>query len=884
MTTERNQVSDVYGDGSVFIVNKKRESNQLSDVYVNKKRERNPVTDVYGDGSVFIVNKMRERNPVTVFYGDDSVFIVDKEKVKDKLPEKNVLDTRVSKFLSVICNVTMMKQHMVQIGYDANKLPFDKLSKSTILKAFEVLRRISYELGHKKPLAELSRVSFAFVNEVDALDEIEAAKKLIVDNTTAIKEEPMFSNYQRLRCELVPLDVNSEEFSMYSSTRNRMLLWHGSPLTNWTSLLSNGFRIDPIGTNISERRFGKAVYFADMFCKSVIYCFGYDAYGTSVSDGVLLLCEVALGDMAEILTIPKHDYKLPEGKLSSKVIGKAAPDLSEVHTMNDGVLVPLGKPKKNEGVQVQVLRLDSAIRQESNKLSNSNKDGSDNKKRKRDSEDHEPNCSETTAQSALRGIITTGSNKQLKEMHFPEDSAKGTDVDIPQANEENNGSKEKIISATNKFAAVVDQWLPNHIKAQYHVLQLGDDIYDAMLNRTNIGANINKFQLIQVLESNDGGKYLVCSRSGRIGSKGRNATLGPYASPEVAIQEFTRIFFKMTKNILYNRKAFVAHPNGYTWLELDYSQTENKSVPIKENPNPARVAKKAVTQLLDTKLDAHVAKFMSLICNISMTTQQMVETEYVANKFPLGKLSKSTILKGYDVLKRIANVIDQYHFETLEKLSGHVTYIIPWIKLKVEELGVEIDLATRLSAEDTWMLDDPLFINYQRLGCELIPLHVDSQEFAMVKKYMHNTYQQQFLNFKVDIVQLFRVSREGEVDRFKKAYAHLLGEGFSLQTCSPKVQVALGDMSNLTALDYAFKPRDGKALSIKIVGNTEPDPSEVHTMEDGVLVPLGMPKRRVDPYQAALNHNEYIVHNEDRIRMRYVVQNGVDEGLSKLKL
>lgn len=32
--------------------------------------------------------------------------------------------------------------------------------------------------------------------------------------------------------------------------------------------------------------------------------------------------------------------------------------------------------------------------------------------------------------------------------------------------------KEKIVTATKKGAAVLDQWLPDYVKAQYHVLQM----------------------------------------------------------------------------------------------------------------------------------------------------------------------------------------------------------------------------------------------------------------------------------------------------------------------------------------------------------------------------------------------------------------------------
>lgn len=59
--------------------------------------------------------------------------------------------------------------------------------------------------------------------------------------------------------------------------------------------------------------FGKGVYFADMVSKSANYC------RTSKSDpkGLMILCEVALGNMYE-LTGSKYVEKLPKGKHSTK--------------------------------------------------------------------------------------------------------------------------------------------------------------------------------------------------------------------------------------------------------------------------------------------------------------------------------------------------------------------------------------------------------------------------------------------------------------------------------------------------------------------------------------------------------------------------------------
>ncbi|KAM1042297.1 hypothetical protein ACFX2C_031379 [Malus domestica] len=107
-------------------------------------------------------------------------------------------------------------------------------------------------------------------------------------------------------------------------------------------------------------------------------------------------------------------------------------------------------------------------------------------------------------EAALCGVSATGSKKELLERL----SEHSDGIPLGKANEEGNGGKEKIITATKKGAAVLDQWLPDDIKAHYH----GDDIYDAMLNQTNVGHNNNKFYLIQVLESDVGGSFMIYYR------------------------------------------------------------------------------------------------------------------------------------------------------------------------------------------------------------------------------------------------------------------------------------------------------------------------------------------------------------------------------------
>jgi poly [ADP-ribose] polymerase len=88
-------------------------------------------------------------------------------------------------------------------------------------------------------------------------------------------------------------EVQSEmEDNRFNKTiNNRTLLWHGSRLTNFVGILSQGLRIAPPEAPVTGYMFGKGVYFADMSSKSANYCFTSPDSNT----GILLLCEVALG-------------------------------------------------------------------------------------------------------------------------------------------------------------------------------------------------------------------------------------------------------------------------------------------------------------------------------------------------------------------------------------------------------------------------------------------------------------------------------------------------------------------------------------------------------------------------------------------------------------
>ncbi|KAL5097461.1 hypothetical protein RYX36_001788 [Vicia faba] len=100
--------------------------------------------------------------------------------------------------------------------------------------------------------------------------------------------------------------------------------------------------------------------------------------------------------------------------------------------------------------------------------------------------------------------------------------------------------------------------------------------------------------------------------------------------------------------------------------------------------------------------------------------QQTMELGYNANKLPLGKLSKATILKGYNILKIL-------------KLKR---------KLEMVEALAKIEVAIKLLKDDAEMEGDPPYAHYQCLHC-------GTKEFSVIENYMKNTHIKTHSNYTV---------------------------------------------------------------------------------------------------------------------------------------
>lgn len=208
---------------------------------------------------------------------------------------------------------------------------------------------------------------------LEVLDEIEVAVKALNQQSSIIN--PVDRHYDQLECDLQPLDHNDKMFNLieqylnknHASTHsnyrlkllevyqaekrtenerfkdvgNRMLLWHGSRMTNWAGILSQGLRIAPPEAPVTGYMFGKGCYFSDCSSKSANYCYT----NSSKNIGLLSLSEVSLGACNELKNADNNADRLPAGKMSVKGCGKSEPDQSEWVKLDNGCVVPIGKLK-----------------------------------------------------------------------------------------------------------------------------------------------------------------------------------------------------------------------------------------------------------------------------------------------------------------------------------------------------------------------------------------------------------------------------------------------------------------------------------------------------------------------------------------------------------
>ncbi|KFA79917.1 hypothetical protein S40288_09992 [Stachybotrys chartarum IBT 40288] len=389
-------------------------------------------------------------------------------------------------------------------------------------------------------------------------------------------------------------------------------------------------------------------------------------------------------------------------------------------------------------------------------------------------------------------------------------------------------------------------------------------IYDANLNQSHSSLNRNKFYRIQAsLLTTSAIPFATWTRWGRVGYPGQHATLlsdGAYESAKAAFEKK----FRDKSGLSWDQRDNSPKPGKYVFIERNYYDSDDDAKDpgaFSSQPNTSSSVRTRENSIPKCTLDEPVKQLMELIFNQNHFKATMKALNYDSEKLPLGKLSTTTIKRGFQQLKELAALIDDdasSATQAKEHLSNIYYSVIPHafgqdrppVICNNEMLQREIKLLESLSdmkyAADMMNMGrktvhsmHPLDIQFRGLHLtEMTALDHDSNEFKVLTEYLHGSRAATH-KVRYDVQNVFRIERDGEKARFDKLsfastssnrrllwhgsrcanFAGILSQG--LRIAPPEAPVSgymfgkgiyLADMSSKSASYCATQESNGHAL------------------------------------------------------------------------
>lgn len=474
-----------------------------------------------------------------------------------------------------------------------------------------------------------------------------------------------------------------------------------------------------------------------------------------------------------------------------------------------------------------------------------------------------------------------------------------------------------LVKAIRKGRCAVDTLCP--MAKDCHVYEEPAKVWSATMNQTDIKSNANKFYIIQLLQGDTANnQYYVWNRWGRVGYPGQNALKGPMSDLQRAKNEYESKLRDKTRG-------------GYIELEIVYGEEEEE-----EAPKPTKKAiKESEETKVESNLDKRVQDLINLIFDLKQINMVLAEIGYDSKKMPLGKLSANNLKQGLEALKQIENVLDKKEKGNLDELSGRFYSLIPHdfgfrhmsnftinnkerLKEKINMIESLTDMKIATNILETKSGGVPVDEHYQKLKCAIQPISRDDPVFTILSNYVQNTHAATHNNYGLTILEIFRLSKEGEDERFLNNvgndmllwhgsrltnWAGILSQGLRIAPpeapvtgymfgkgvyfadmvsksanycftsrennvgCMMLSQVAIGTPSDKFFADQNAANLPPGCHSTKGCGKTAPSEKSFVDLE-GCKVPIG----RGEPtnVQGSLMYNEFIVYDVRQVKMKFL--------------
>ena len=397
----------------------------------------------------------------------------------------------------------------------------------------------------------------------------------------------------------------------------------------------------------------------------------------------------------------------------------------------------------------------------------------------------------------------------------------------PSYDSESKSGKSQSVMKTVKGRPPVDPEALTSVGADNYIVYVDStsgDVYDVLLNQTNVAQNNNKYYVIQLLESSLSRQYWCWTRWGRVGYKGQHSLTACGADLAEAKRLFESKFSQKTNNLWEERHDFHKFPGKYDMVLRDYGKDESSSDEenitsrsIKKPKSDAKTKLRGIkkeqqckvepdTSDIPSKLDVRVQNVIQMICDIRNMEEVIVSMNYDVEKAPLGKLTKVQLKAGYDSLKKIADILGSTEKKSQRQISRsrrsvatlssqdrkklieacnefytripHCFGMRPPIvidsreelknKLELLETLGEIQIAIEaLKSEPTSVGHEHIIdTHYKNLNCIIRPVEKTDANFDIVRKYLTVNHAPTHNTYQMELEEVFETSRSCEEEIF----------------------------------------------------------------------------------------------------------------------
>ncbi|XP_075733861.1 poly [ADP-ribose] polymerase 2 isoform X2 [Rhipicephalus microplus] len=460
--------------------------------------------------------------------------------------------------------------------------------------------------------------------------------------------------------------------------------------------------------------------------------------------------------------------------------------------------------------------------------------------------------------------------------------------------------------------------------------------YNAVLNRTCLKKNQNKFYKMQLVVDLCNNHHYVLFRWGRVGEKG-SIKLIPCEEDILKAQlVFEERFYSKTGNrweVWAKDSKFEKRKGKYVILKVDYSGPKTQEECIQQLPE------EIANNVASSRLKPNLLKLVSLIFDLKAMKETVVRMKFDVTKFPLGMLTKEQILAGYEALDKIEDCIKRKSnkSELVEACSDFYTCVphsfsrrkrptLIRTELHVQEKMQQLEV---LQAVQT-ILDlfrkeagiknpHPLDSLYETLECELTELDRTNDDYKIIQASLEKTHGSTHNKYHLELQNVFRIEKMAYNESFVSVgnhrmlwhgsrnnnFAGILSSGLCItpQAASPNgcmfgKGVYFADCVSKSA-NYCFREpqEEGLMLLCEVsLGNIkeEANAKSYDTLPRGINSIMGVgqftPDRvgdlamsngvmiacgklvNRDRPHLSLLYNEYIVYNINQVKLVYLVK------------